>query len=66
MFTVPDAVSWLEARAWPIVILSFLLSGSFLAPAIGHAAMHVAGLRHGVELPPHEHHAPPPRHATTV
>jgi hypothetical protein len=49
-----------------LLTLSFLLTGSILAPAIGHAAMHVAGLRHGVELPPHEHHAPPPRHATTV
>jgi hypothetical protein len=37
-----------------LLTLSFLLTGSLLAPVIGHVLMHVSGLRHGVELPPHE------------
>jgi hypothetical protein len=42
-----------------VLSLAFLLTGSLLAPAIGHVTMHVAGLRHGVALPPHEHEKTP-------
>jgi hypothetical protein len=43
----------------PIVIacglltVAFLLSGSVLAPVVGHVIMHSAAIAHGTELPPH-------------
>jgi hypothetical protein len=42
-----------------VLSLAFLLTGSLLAPVIGHVTMHVVGLRHGVALPPHEHEKAP-------
>jgi hypothetical protein len=36
-----------------LLTVSFLATGSVLAPVIGHVAMHIAGIEHGVELPPH-------------
>ena len=36
-----------------LLTVSFVATGSILAPIIGHVAMHVAGIAHGVELPPH-------------
>jgi hypothetical protein len=38
-----------------LLTIAFLVTGSVLAPVIGHIAMHVAGLWNGVELPPHRH-----------
>jgi hypothetical protein len=38
-----------------LLTLAFLVTGSVLAPVIGHIAMHIAGILHGVELPPHAH-----------
>ncbi len=43
----------------PIVIacglltVAFLLTGSVLAPIVGHVVMHSAAIAHGTELPPH-------------
>jgi hypothetical protein len=39
--------------ACAVLTLAFLATGSILAPVVGHVALHVAGLRLGVELPPH-------------
>ncbi|HSK96255.1 MAG TPA: hypothetical protein VK891_06525 [Euzebyales bacterium] len=36
-----------------LLTIAFLATGSVLAPVIGHVAMHIAGIEHGVELPPH-------------
>ena len=50
----------------PIVIacglltVAFLLTGSVLAPVVGHVIMHSAAIAHGTELPPH------PREALSV
>lgn len=36
-----------------ILTVGFLVTGSVLAPVIGHVVMHIAGVTKGVELPPH-------------
>lgn len=36
-----------------LLTVAFLATGSILAPVIGHTAMHLAGIDHGIELPPH-------------
>ena len=36
-----------------ILSLGYLLTGSLLAPAIGHVLMHLIGISGGVQLPPH-------------
>lgn len=38
-----------------LLSVAFLVTGSVLAPVIGHISMHVAGLWNGIELPPHRH-----------
>ncbi|HSJ45231.1 MAG TPA: hypothetical protein VK923_11175 [Euzebyales bacterium] len=35
-----------------VLTVSFLATGSVLAPVIGHVAMHIAGMEQGVERPP--------------
>ena len=47
-----------------LLTIAFLVTGSVLAPVIGHIAMHVAGLWHGIELPPHRHATGPDRTAS--
>jgi MFS family permease len=36
-----------------VLSVGYLVTGSLLAPAIGHIVVHVAMLRRGLELPPH-------------
>lgn len=43
-----------------LLTIAFVATGSVLAPVIGHVAMHVAGLVHGAELPPHAHQSKTP------
>ncbi len=43
-----------------LLTVAFLVTGSVLAPVIGHVIMHVAAITHGTELPPH------PRPASAV
>lgn len=37
-----------------VLSIAYLVTGSLLAPVIGHIVVHVAMLRRGLELPPHE------------
>jgi uncharacterized membrane protein len=37
-----------------LLTVAYLLTGSVLAPLLGHALLHVAAIVHGVALPPHE------------
>ena len=37
-----------------VLSLAYLLTASVIAPILGHAALHVAVTRFGMELPPHE------------
>ena len=37
-----------------VLSLAYLLTASVIAPILAHAALHVAFIRFGMELPPHE------------
>lgn len=39
--------------ACSLLTVAYLVTGSVLAPVVGHVLMHLAALRHGTELPPH-------------
>lgn len=41
-----------------LLTLAYLVTGSVLAPVVGHVLMHLAAIRHGTELPPHARHEP--------
>jgi hypothetical protein len=38
-----------------LLSLGYLLTGSPIAPVLGHVLAHASGLLHGAELPPHPH-----------
>lgn len=40
-----------------LLTVAYLVSGSVLAPVIGHVLMHAGAIVHGTELPPHARHA---------
>lgn len=39
--------------------VAYLVTGSLLAPVVGHVVIHAVGIRRGVELPPHERRSAP-------
>lgn len=39
--------------ACSLLTVAYLVTGSVLAPVVGHVLMHLAAIRHGTELPPH-------------
>ena len=39
--------------ACTLLTVAYLVTGSVLAPVVGHVLMHLAAIRHGTELPPH-------------
>jgi hypothetical protein len=45
--------------ACSVLTVAFLVTGSVLAPVLGHVIMHAAAIGHGNELPPHPHLATP-------
>lgn len=44
-----------------VLTLAFLLTGSVLAPVLGHVLLHTGAIVHGAELPPHPRPAQPAR-----
>lgn len=46
--------------ACTLLTVAYLVTGSVLAPIVGHVLMHLAAIRHRTELPPHARHEPEP------
>lgn len=45
--------------ALSVLTIGFLVTGSWIAPALGHVLMHFEATVHGIEMPPVERPAPP-------
>lgn len=44
-----------------VLTVGFLVTGSWIVPALGHVFLHVSLIAHGAEMPPHDRPAGPPQ-----